>query len=592
MPRGFVRVGVYVVGMAKRGGSCHVATIRTNGKGGVVYTSYLLRRSYRDEQGKVRHENLGNLSHLPIEIIDAIRAMLAGRALVDLDQDFEIARSLPHGHVAAVLGVLRDLDLERLIGRERCRERDLVVAMIVQRLIAPGSKLSATRRFGQTTLADELDIGEVKEAELLEAMDWLLDRQPRIEKALARRHLAEQGFVLYDLSSSYVEGRHCPLASLGYSRDGRKGTLQITYGLICSPQGRPVAVRVHPGKTQDQQTVTETIATIRTAFAIEDVVFVGDRGMITQAHAATLTEQGVGFISALKSAQIRALVDAGDLQLSLFDEQNLAEISSPLFPDERLVVCRNPAVAAERARKRAELLVATEAELDKVTAMTQSPRGRLRNANAGAIGQRAGRVVNRFKMAKHYTLDISDGHFAYQRKSDQISDEAALDGLYAIRTTCTQTTLGAPAAVRAYKQLKMAERAFRTMKDNLEIRPIHHHLEPRVRAHVFLCMLAYYVSFELQVRLTPLLFTDETPIAPTDPVAPAQRSQSAKTKASSARTSDGHPAHTLPDLLADLATLARNQIRIGTAEHTFARLTTPTPIQARALELLDITLHT
>jgi hypothetical protein len=573
--------------MARRGGSAHVAAIKTKGKGGVVYTSYLLRRSYR-EGGKVRHENLGNLSHLPIEIIDAIRAMLAGRRLVDLDEDFEIERSLPHGHVAAVLGVLRALDLERLIGRERCRERDLVVAMIVQRLIAPGSKLSATRRFAQTTLAEELSLGDVKEAELLAAMDWLLGRQERVERALARRHLAGEGFVLYDLSSSYVEGRCCPLAALGYSRDGKKGKLQVTYGLTCSPKGRPVAVRVHAGNRQDQQTVPEAIQQVRERFGIEQVVFVGDRGMVTQAHAQTLKQQGVDFVSALKASQIRALVDAGDLQLSLFDEVNLAEISSPLFPGERLVVCRNPAVAAERARKRAELLAATEAELQRVAAMVTGPRGSLRSADAGKIGERAGRIVNKYKVAKHFALEIADGHFAYQRKTDQITAEAALDGLYAIRTSCPEDQLAAPAAVRVYKQLKMAERAFRTMKDTIEIRPIHHHLEPRVRAHVFLCMLAYYVAFELQQRLAPLLFTDDTPLTPTDPVAPARRSPAAAAKAGSAQTDDGFPAHSLTDLLADLGTLVLSQVRIGTSPHTFPRLTTPTPLQARAFELLDI----
>jgi hypothetical protein len=560
----------------------------------VVYTSQLLRRSYR-EGGKVRHENLGNLSHLPVEIIDAIRAMLAGRRLVDLDEDFEIVRSLPHGHVAAVLGVLRDLDLERLIGRRPCRERDLVVALIVQRLIGPGSKLSATRRVHKSTLADEFGLGEVKEAELLAAMDWLLEAQPRIEAALARRHLhgdgEAEGFVLYDLSSSYVEGRCCPLATLGYSRDGKRGKLQVNYGLICSPEGRPIGVRVHEGRTQDQQTVPDAVQTIRERFGIEQVVFVGDRGMITQAHAEALKAQGVDFISALKSVQIRSLLAAGDLQLSLFDEVNLAEISSGLFPDERLVVCRNPAVAAERARKRSELLAATEAELDKVAASVSGPRGRLRNADAGTIGQRAGRVINKHKMAKHFTLTITDGTFAYQRRTDQITAEAALDGLYVIRTTVTADKLGAPAAVRAYKQLKMAERAFRTMKDTIEIRPIHHHLEPRVRAHTFLCMLAYYVAFELNARLAPLLFTDEHPLAPTDPVAPATRSPAAHAKASSARTTDGHAAHDLPDLLTELATICRNQIRIGTSEHTYTRLTAPTPLQARALELLNVTLH-
>jgi hypothetical protein len=581
--------------MAKRGGSAHVATIKTKGKDGAVYTSHLLRRSYR-EGGKVRHENLGNLSHLPVEIIDVVRAMLAGRRLVDLDEDFEIERSLPHGHVAAVLGVLRGLDLERLLGRDRCRERDLVVAMICQRLIAPGSKLSATRRFSQTTLADELSLGEVKEAELLAAMDWLVERQDRIERTLARRHLMNaggegDGFVLYDLSSSYMEGRCCPLATLGYSRDGVKGKLQVNYGLICSPEGRPVAVRVHKGSTIDSVTVPDAIAAVRERFGIENVVFVGDRGMITQAHAQTMKEQGVDFISALKSVQIRSLVNAGDLQLSLFDEVNLAEISSPLFPGERLVVCRNPAVAAERARKRSELLAATEAELAKVKASVDGPRGRLRDADAGKIGERAGKTVNKYKVAKHFTLTITDGTFAYQRKTEQINQEAALDGLYAIRTTLRADRLGASAAVRAYKQLKMAERAFGTMKDTIEIRPIHHHLETRVRSHIFLCMLAYYVSFELHQQLPELLFTDQTPLAPADPVAPATRSPSARAKAGSATTTDGYPAHTLTDLLADLGTLCRNTVRIGHAEHTFTRLTTATPLQAHTLELLDITLH-
>jgi DDE family transposase len=561
----------------------------------VVYTSHLLRRSYR-EGGKVRHENLGNLSHLPIEVIEAIRAMLAGRQLIDLDEDFEIERSLPHGHVAAVLGVLRGLDLERLICREACRERDLVVAMIVQRLIGPGSKLSASRRFSQSTLAEELSLGEVSEAELLAAMDWLLERQGRIERTLARRHLAgdgeDAGFVLYDLSSSYVEGRCCPLATLGYSRDAKKGKLQVNYGLICCPQGRPVGVRVHEGRTTDSQTVPDAMQRIRTDFAIENVVFVGDRGMITQAHAASFKQQGVDFISALKSVQIRSLVDGGDLQLSLFDEVNLAEITSDAFPGERLVVCRNPAVAAERARKRSELLTATETELDKVKASVDGPRGRLRGADAGQIGQRAGTIVNKYKVAKHFTLSIADGHFAYERKTEQISREAALDGLYAIRTTLPADKLGAAAAVRAYKQLKLNERAFRTMKDTIEIRPIHHHLEDRVRAHIFLCMLAYYIAYELHARLTPLLFTDENPACNADPVAPATRSAAARAKAGSHTTPDGHPAQTLPDLLADLATIARNQVRIATSEHTYTRLTTPTALQTQALQLIDIKLHT
>ena len=575
--------------MAKREGPVHVTTTRRHYKD-KTYETVLLRRSYR-EGGKVRNETVGNLSHLPAEVIDGVRAMLAGRKLVDLDERLEIERSLPHGHVAAVLGVLRDLDLERLVSRQRCRERDLVVGLVVQRLIGPGSKLSATRRFGQTTLASELDLGEVKEAELLAAMDWLLARQERIEKTLAKRHLVGEGFMLYDLSSSYVEGRCCPLASLGYSRDGKKGMLQVNYGLTCSPQGRPVAICVHQGSTQDQQTLPGAVAAVRERFGIEDVVVVGDRGMLTQAHAVALTEAGVGFVSALKSSQIRKLVEAGDLQLSLFDETNLAEISSPLFPGERLVVCRNPALAAERARKREDLLQATEAELEKVKAMVDGPRGSLRKAGAGEIGERAGRIINKYKIAKHFELEIADGSFSYRRKHPQIAAEASLDGLYVIRTTCPASKLRSPAAiVRAYKQLKVAERAFRTMKDQIEIRPIHHHLDHRVRAHAFLCMLAYYVAFELQQRLTPLLFTDNEPPTPTDPVAPAKRSAAAKTKAGSAKTPDGYPAHSLIDLIADLGTLCRNEIRIGQAEHIYTRLTKPTDLQTRAFELLQIKL--
>ena len=574
--------------MPRRGGSVHVATIRTKGKDR-VYVSHLLRRSYR-EGGRVRHENLGNLAHLPTETIELVRRSLAGETFVSAQESLRVERSLPHGHVAAVLGVLRSLDVERLLSRERCRERDLVVAMICQRLIAPGSKLSATRRLSQTTLGSELGLGEVKEAELLGAMDWLAERQERIEKALARRHLSGEGFVLYDLSSSYVEGRRCPLAALGHSRDGKKGKLQITYGLTCSPEGRPVAVEVYAGNTQDQATLPDAVEAVRERFAIARVVVVGDRGMITQAHATDLKDKGVDFITALKAPQVKALASGGELQLSLFDETNLAEIQSQAFPGERLVVCRNPAVAAERARKRSELLGATEAELAKVQAMVQGPRGRLKGATAGQIGQRAGRVVNKYKMAKHFTLHAADGAFSFERNSTQIDAEGALDGLYVPRTTLREDQLGARGVVRAYNQLKVNERAFKTMKSpELEIRPIYHHLEDRVRAHVFLCMLAYYVSFELRQRLTPLLFDDETPIAPPDPVAPAQRSPSAQAKAGSARTAEGLPAHTLPDLLAELGTLCRNHLRIGAGQATFTQLTQPTAIQTNAFQLLQMT---
>src|ERR1035437_3389472 len=533
--------------MAKRGGKVHVAVTRRHYKG-TEYKTTLLRRSYR-ENGKVRNETVGNLSHLEEWMIDGLRAMLAGRRLVGLDHDFEIVRSLPHGHVAAVLGVLRELDLDRLLSRERCRERELCVAMIVQQVLKPGSKLAPTRRYSTTRL-------------------------------------------LYDLSSIYVEGRCCPLVKLGYSRDKVKGKLQITYGLTCSPEGRPVAIGVHEGNITDQQTLPDAVHAVTERFGIEHVVVVGDRGMLTQAHANTLTQQGIEFITALKAVQVRALVESGELQPSLFDEQNLAEITSELYPSERLVVCRNPAVAAQRARKRESMLSATETELDKVRTMVSGPRGTLRNATAGKIGERAGKVSNKYKMAKHFELQIADGSFSYQRKTEQITAEAALDGFYVIRTTCHHPTLTSPAVVRAYKQLKMAERAFRTIKDTLEIRPIRHHLEDRVRAHAFLCMLAYYVSFELRARLTPLLFDDETPRAPTDPVSPAQRSPHANAKAGSARTEHGYPAHTLPDLLDDLGTLCRNTLRIGPAEHTFTPLTTPTDLQTTALQLLGTKLKT
>ena len=578
-----------LVSVPRRGGRAHVATIKTKGKNGAEYTSYLLRRSYR-EGGRVRHENLGNLSHLPIEVIEAIRKMLAGRVLVDLEEQFEIDSSLGHGHVGAVLAVLRQLDLERLLSRERCRERDLAVAMICQLVIAPSSKLSMTRRFHQTTLAGELSLGGVTEAELLSGMDWLLARQQRIEKTLARRHLTDGGFVLYDLSSTYVEGRCCELAALGHNRDGKKGKLQINWGLVCSPEGRPVSVQVHPGNTEDSTTLPGVLDTVRERFGIERVILVGDRAMITDAHATTLKQLGAGFVSALKTAQIRKLMNAGDLQLSLFDETNLAEIASEEFPGERLIVCRNPQLAAERSRKREDLLRATERELDKVKHMVEGPRGSLRNAPACKIGERAGRVSNKYKVAKHFELKISDGSFSYQRKTEQIEAEAALDGIYVLRTTCPTEQLTTQAVVRVYKQLKMAERAYRTIKNALEVRPIRHHLTDRVEAHFFLFLLAYYLLFELQARLAPMLYTDDTPLMPTDPVAPARRSAAAKAKDASHRTSDGLPAYDLTDLIAELGTICRNQLRVGNSTHTFPRLTNTNKIQARALELLDVKL--
>jgi len=548
----------------------------------------VLRRSYRDG-GKVKHENLGNVSHLPPAALEALRRSLAGETLISAEDRFEVVRSLPHGHVRAVLGVLRDLDLERLLSRERSRERDLCVAMICQRLLAPASKLSMTRLVSQTTLASELELGEVKEAELLAAMDWLVDRQERVEKALARRHLSADGYVLYDLSSSYLEGRHCELAALGYARDGKRGKLQITYGLCCSPEGRPVSVRVHEGNTADPATLGDAVERVKDTFGIDRVVFVGDRGMITDARVQALKELGVGFITSLRAPQVQKLTVAPGYQLSLLDEHGLCEISSPEFPSERLVVCRNPAVAAERARKRKELLAATEAELEKVKQMVDSPRGRLHGASAGKIGERAGRVINQKKMAKHFTLQIADGSFTHERNQPQIDEEALLDGIYVIRTEEPKARIGSAAVVRAYKQLKVNERSFREMKSGLEIRPIHHRLTDRVRAHVFLCMLARYVQYELEQRLAPMLFTDDTPLTPADPTAPARRSPAANTKAGRARTPNGQAAHSLADLISDLGTLCANTIQIGDTDTTFSKLTTPTELQAEAFQLLGIT---
>ena len=553
-----------------------------------MYETTLLRRSYR-EGGKVKHETLGNLSHLTAETIELIRRSLRGERLVPAEEAFQIERSLPHGHVAAVLGTLRGLDLERLIARERSRERDLSVAMVCQRLLRPGSKLSATRRFQLTTLGEELGVEEATEAELLSAMDWLLARQERIEQGLARRYLHEGGFVLYDLSSSYLEGRCCPLAALGYPRDGKRGKLQISYGLTCSPEGRPVAVEVFDGSVHDDKTLPQALARIKRRFGIERVIVCGDRGMITEANIATLAEHGFGWITALKAPQVRKLVDAGELQLSLFDERNLAEVTSEAYLGERLVVCKNPHVARERARKREALLQSTEQQLAKVKASVDNPRGRLHGKPAGLIGERAGRVVNRYKVAKHFQLLIEDGRFAYARDEQAIAAEAALDGFYVLRTSVGKDELAAQAVVRAYKQLAHVERAFRAMKGpELEIRPVHHRLEDRVRAHVFLCMLAYALRFEIEQRLAPLLFKDDAPLAPADPVAPAQRSTAAKRKAGTKRTENGLPASSFRDLIDALATLCRNRVRLRGSPASFDQLTEQNELQRRALDLLDI----
>lgn len=570
--------------MSSRSGAVHVAKVVSKQKGR-EYVSHLLRSSYR-EDGKVKHETLGNISRLPPPMIDLIRRVLKGEQLVPAVDSLVVERTLPHGHAATVLGVLRDLGLERILGRERTRERDLVVGLICQRTLAPGSKLSATRRFSQTTLGSMLDISDASEAEVLAAMDWLLERQPRIERALAKRHLEPGGRVLYDLSSSYVEGRCCNLAKIGYSRDGKKGTQQINYGLVCAPDGRPIAVEVFDGATSDSKALMPAVESVTKRFGITDVIFVGDRGMITQTQVDDLKARDLRFVTALKSGPIRKLLDEGSLQLSLFDEVNIAEITSAAHPGERLIVCRNPNVAAERSRKRQALLECTETELAKIKRMVDS--GRLRGKPAGEIGTRVGKGIDRYKMAKHYTTEITDGAFTYARNEEQIESEAALDGIYVIRTNVDAEELPTADAVRAYKQLAQAERAFKTLKSvDLEIRPIHHHLDDRVRAHIFLCMLSYYVQYELRSRLAPLLYTDENPEPTADPVVKARRSLSADRKAATHTTTDDLPAHSFNDLIAELGTLTRNTIQLP-GGYTFNQLTQSTPTQARALDLLGI----
>jgi len=571
--------------VTKRGGAVHVATTRRHYKG-KTYETHLLRRSYR-AGGKVKSETVGNLSHLPAEVIEVVRRGLRGERFLPAD-GFEIRRSLPHGAVVAVLGTLRALGLERLIAARPSRERDLVVAMIAARLLAPGSKLATTRRWAQSTLAETLGVAGADEDELYGAMDWLLARQERIEQGLAERHLGPGALVLYDLTSTLVEGRRCPLAKRGYSRDGRPGTLQVEYGLLTDAEGRPVAVEVVPGNTADPATVPATVEKLRARFALDDVVLVGDRGMLTQARIEALRDEGLGWISSLRAPAIRALAEAGTLQLGLFDERGLAEITSPDHPGERLVVCRNPLLAAERARKREDLLAATEAKLAPIVARVEA--GRLRGADR--IGLAVGRVIDRFKVAKHLALDIGDDRLVVSRRDEGIAAEAALDGLYVLRTSVPAERLGAPDVVRAYKRLRHAERAFRTLKGvDLQVRPIHHHLEDRVRAHILLCMLAYYVRWHLERAWAPLLFRDEDRPEPDDPVAPAVRSEAALAKARTQRLSDGTPVHSFGTLLGELATLTRNRVvPVGAPdEAAFDIVAIPTPLQARALSLLELT---
>ena len=557
----------------------------------------LLRESYRDG-GKVRKRTLLNLSAWPRELVEGLRALLKGGTVIPAGQEaLTVTRSLPHGHVAAVLGTLRQIGLDRLLGPQGHRCRDLVVALIVSRILAPTSKLATAKALDPATAASSLGtvlgLGPVDEEELYTALDWLLARQPALETALARRHLRGGTLVLYDVSSSYVEGRCCALARLGYNRDGKQGKRQIVYGLLCAADGCPVAIEVFAGDVADPKTLGTQIDKLKQRFDLTHVVLVGDRGLITQARIdEDLKPAGLDWISALRGPAIKALVDGGALQLSLFDERDMAAITAPEFPSERLIVCRNPDLARERRRKREALLAATERDLAALAAAVARRRRPLKGA--AAIGLKVGAVLDRHKMAKHFELTISDDRFGFARKTREITAEAALDGLYVVRTSLPAATLDDVGTVRAYKSLALVERAFRCLKTvDLQIRPIYHWLADRVRAHVFLCMLAYHVEWHLRARLAPMLYDDTdkeaAAAARASIVAKAERSPSAIAKQTTGRTPDGLPVHSLASLLADLATLTRNTMLSALApEHPFTLTARPTPIQNKAFDLLGL----
>jgi hypothetical protein len=578
--------------MAKRTGAMHVAKVSKKyvTKAGISRESvaYLLRRTYRDG-GKVKHETLANLSALPEATLEAVRVSLTGQALVVPGADLEVTCSLPHGHVAAVHAQAKALGLPELLGPAG-RQRDLAFALVIARVARPASKLATTRWWADTTLAADLGVADASTDEVYAAMDWLAGRQDTIEKALARRHLDTAAnphrLALFDLSSSWVTGRCCPLAARGYSRDGKKGLPQIEYGLLTDPVGRPVAVRVVAGNTADPAAFTGIVAAVRDTFGLKAMVMVGDRGMITSARIEALRELGgFGWVTALRAPAIAALAaDDGPLQMSLFDQANLAEIAHPDYPGERLVACRNPALATERARKRLALLESTEVELAKIAAAATA--GRLHGA--GKIGIRVGRVVGRYKMAKHYHLDITEDAFAYTRNQETITAEAALDGIYVIRTTVGVEQMNPATVVATYKSLANVERDFRSIKAiDLDLRPIHHWTETRVRAHVFICMLAAYLVWHLRQAWAPLTFTDENRPDPADPVAPAKRSKAADHKAATKTTTDDQPARSFTGLLDHLATLTRNHLQVaGHDESGFDLVAVATPTQRRAFELL------
>jgi len=557
----------------------------------------LLREAYRAD-GKVKKRTLANLTQWPRDLVEGLRTLLKGGRVVAPETDaVVIRRSLPHGHVAALLGTARRIGLDRLLAAKASRRRDLVMAMICARLIAPMSKLATAKALDPETasssLGPVLGLGPVDEDELYAALDWLVDRQPAIETALAKRHLSERTLVLYDVTSSYVEGRCCPLAGFGYNRDGKKGKMQIVYGLVCAADGCPVAVEVFEGKTGDPATLGAQIAKLKARFGLTRVVLVGDRGLLTEARLdEEVAPAGLDWITALRAPAIRALAEGGVLQPDLFDQRDLASITAPDYPGERLIVCRNPDLARERARKRDDLLAATERDLAEVARAVARRRRPLRGADA--IGLRAGAVLNRHKVGKHFDLTITDDRFSFERKQAAIADEAKLDGIYVIRTNVPAAVLDDAATVGAYKGLSQVERAFRSLKTvDLEIRPIHHRLSDRVRAHVFLCMLAYHVEWQIRALLAPMLYDDadkQAAAAERDSVvAKARRSAEALAKETTGRTADGLRVHSFRSLLADLATLTRSTVSTAlNPNYTFTVDTRPTPIHNKAFELLGV----
>ena len=569
--------------MARRGGAIHVVTNRRVGSSGREYVTHLLRRTYR-EGGKVRNETVGNISHLPEPLVELIRRSLRGERFLAVAESFTVEGSLPHGHVEAVLAMARRLELARLLDRAPSPERQLCLAMLVERVLHPASKLATARGLADSTLAAELGAEGADEDDLYRALDWLAERKDAIERRLVRRHLRGGEHALYDVSSSYFEGRSCPLAQLGYSRDRRRGSLQLVYGLLCDRRGRPLAAEPFPGSLHDAQTIPDRLQALRERFGLERLVLIVDRGMVTEANLEAVGEAGYAFITALKAPQLKRLLRQGELQLSLLDEQGLAEIASADYPGERLVVCRNPLVGQERARKREALLAATEEELRKIEHRVE--QGTLRGE--AEIGLAVGAVWNRYRVKKHFRVEIADDELRVERKEPEIAAEAALDGIYILRTSVPEAELEAPDVVRSYKQLAQVERAHRTLKGpDLELRPIHHRLEERVRAHLFLCSLAYYLEWHLRYVWRELLFADEQPPLAADPVAPRRRSPAAERKARRKRSTSGEPCHSWPTLLRHLALRCRNTIRLAGTEAAFDRLTEPTAVQARALELVQ-----